>query len=98
MLEKLTMVVHPSEEPKRAPASWFLLEASWFREWSAFLRGAPRPARIINGKLLSPDGEPWPSLQPGKHYIALDAVAWQLLRDIYGADCAIERPRFDIYS
>jgi len=124
-LERLCIVVHPSEAPDSAPDSgWFLLEAGWFRKWSAFLRGAARPGRIRNAALLNTDssrsssrngtdssnntsdgsasgGEEshaWPGLRPGKDYVGLDNVAWRLLSEVYGADVAVVRVAFDIYS
>mmetsp|Transcript_9259 Transcript_9259/g.15034 ORF Transcript_9259/g.15034 Transcript_9259/m.15034 type:complete len:376 (-) Transcript_9259:1951-3078(-) len=99
LLERLVIVVHPSEEPEEPIGEWYLLDAEWFREWSAFLRGAVRPGRILNSKLLDRvTGEPWAGQEPGKHYVGLDVVAWNLLRDIYGSDIEIVRPAFNIYA
>ena len=68
MLEVLTIVVHPLEvemvgnceqqggadqlQHSPAPPLWYLLEAEWFRQWSAFLQaGDERPGPIENGTL-----------------------------------------------
>mmetsp|Transcript_23435 Transcript_23435/g.43584 ORF Transcript_23435/g.43584 Transcript_23435/m.43584 type:complete len:374 (-) Transcript_23435:37-1158(-) len=100
LLGSFTVVVHPSEVPDDPPQEWYLVEAGWFREWSAFLRGAPRPGKINNGKLVntSRQNEAWPDQKPGKHYVGMDHVAWNLLKEIYGADLAVVRKVFDIYS
>ena len=52
MLEMLTIVVHPFEaEAHQKSGLWYLLEAEWFREWSAFLQnGGERPGSIENGQ------------------------------------------------
>ncbi|GBG32131.1 Ubiquitin carboxyl-terminal hydrolase 33 [Hondaea fermentalgiana] len=98
LLARLNILVAPFEEPKEPIDTFYLLEADWFRDWSAFLRGAARPGEIQNGKLLDSDGQPWPELEAGQDYVAIDKVAWNLLRDIYGADSAIKRPVYDLYA
>jgi len=99
LFEYLNILVHPSEEPKSSSETWFLLEADWFRAWSGFLKGGPRPGKINNSRLINGEDElPWPAQEPGRHYVALDTQAWALLSELYGADITIERKHFEIYD
>mmetsp|Transcript_8965 Transcript_8965/g.17660 ORF Transcript_8965/g.17660 Transcript_8965/m.17660 type:complete len:421 (-) Transcript_8965:1302-2564(-) len=98
LFARLNIIVAPFEEPNEPIDDHFLLDAEWFRDWSAFLKGAARPGPIENGKLLDGDGKPWPGLDAGQDYVGIDKVGWNLLKDIYGADCAIIRPVYDLYA
>mmetsp|Transcript_402 Transcript_402/g.389 ORF Transcript_402/g.389 Transcript_402/m.389 type:complete len:398 (-) Transcript_402:67-1260(-) len=78
---------------------WYIVEADWFRLWSKFLQGAPRPGPIVNEKLLTENNNrPWPGLLQGEHYFGMDERAWNFLADRYGADIAISRKSYDIYT
>ena len=107
LLKLLNVAVHPleakaieekSQKMGGAFEKWYLLDADWFREWSAFLKGGERPGRIENGKLVSRSGEAWPGLEAGTSYVAIDEPAWGLLSELYGADAPIVRKTFDIYD
>ena len=108
LLKMLNIAAHPMEAASMREAAatrneyineWYLIEGDWFRQWTGFLKCLDeRPGRIQNSKLVcEANGEAWPGLDAGTHYVAVDAPAWGLLSEVYGFDVVIVRTKFDIY-
>lgn len=86
------------DDESKQISKWYIVEASWFRQWSKFLQGAPRPGPITNQLLFGKDGQPRDNLRPGEHYFGMDKEAWSQLSDRYGCDVAICKSKYDIYT
>lgn len=97
--KSFSLVAFPFEIDEATETNkWYIVEANWFRQWSKFLDGQPRPGPITNSALLSKDNKPKPGLNPGEHYFGLDQAAWNQLSGRYGADVAICKSTYDIYA
>ena len=86
------------DEESKQVKKWYIVEASWFRQWSKFLQGASRPGPITNELLFDRDGQPKEELRPGEHYFGMDQEAWSQLSDRYGCDVAVCKSSYDIYT
>ena len=103
-MNTLILEVHRKKEislythTKNNPGAHYILPSKWYTAWQKYLKGGPKPGRILLHTLLDSKGNVKLNLQHAKDYHTAPAKLWEYLKASYGSDQQIQCQKNNIYT
>lgn len=83
---------------KYSGGPFYVVPAKWYKIWLKYLKGGPKPSRILIGILLDSKGAPKANLVRKKDYWTIPKRIWEYLKTEYGSDTQLECSKNSIYT